>query len=264
LARCYGRLAPPGARRLFGFPEEERTLISVNDVSFSYGSTPVLHGLCLHVGRGEFVSLVGPSGCGKSTVFQLLTGLRRPDAGTISVLGFPPSPGRVGYMPQRDCLMPWRTALENAAVGLEVQGERPEAARKQAMTLWSEFGLSGAEERYPHQLSGGMRQRVAFLRTVLGGHPIVLLDEPFGALDAVTRAQMQQWLLGLWERLGKTVLFITHDAEEAALLSDRVYVLRGAAVEVPIPLPRPRQYGMVTDPALLERRSAILREVGLC
>lgn len=240
------------------------TLIHVNDVSFSYGPRPILQGLSIHVGTGEFVSLVGPSGCGKSTVFQLLTGMRRPDAGTISVLSAPPQPGRVGYMPQRDCLMPWRTALANAAVGLEVQGTPPAEARQQAMALWSEFGLSGAEERYPHQLSGGMRQRVAFLRTVLGGHPILLLDEPFGALDAMTRAQMQQWLLDLWERLGKTVLFITHDAEEAALLSDRVYALKGSAVEIKIPLPRPRQYGMVTDPALLERRSAILREVGLC
>lgn len=254
----------PRSQAAFWFAWGGCTLIHVNDVSFSYGPRPILQGLSIHVGTGEFVSLVGPSGCGKSTVFQLLTGMRRPDAGTISVLSAPPQPGRVGYMPQRDCLMPWRTALANAAVGLEVQGTPPAEARQQAMALWSEFGLSGAEERYPHQLSGGMRQRVAFLRTVLGGHPILLLDEPFGALDAMTRAQMQQWLLDLWERLGKTVLFITHDAEEAALLSDRVYALKGSAVEIKIPLPRPRQYGMVTDPALLERRSAILREVGLC
>jgi putative hydroxymethylpyrimidine transport system ATP-binding protein len=215
------------------------------------------------VRHGEFVSLVGASGAGKSTLFRLLTGLLKPAGGTVRVLGAPPGPGRVGYMPQRDCLMPWRTALENAAAGLEVQGTPPGEAREKARELFPAFGLEGAEGRYPHQLSGGMRQRVAFLRTVLGGHDVLLLDEPFGALDALTRAQMQQWLLSLWERLAKTVLFITHDAEEAALLSDRVYVLKPSGpVEIPIGLPRPRNYTMIADPTLIERRSAILREVG--
>ncbi|MFZ5824612.1 MAG: ABC transporter ATP-binding protein [Bacillota bacterium] len=233
-------------------------------VSFSYGSTPVLSGFSLRVGRGEFVSLVGPSGSGKSTIFRLLTGLLTPAAGRVEVLGGPPGPGRLGYMPQRESLMAWRTALENAAAGLEVRGVSPREARERARALFPEFGLAGAEERYPHQLSGGMRQRVAFLRTVLGGHEALLLDEPFGALDALTRAQMQGWLLDLWGRLSKTVLFITHDAEEAALLSDRVYVLKGAGVEIPIDLPRPRRIAMLSDPALVERRAAILREVGLC
>lgn len=239
-------------------------VLELNQVYFSYGPVPVLQGFSLTVRRGEFVSLVGASGAGKSTVFKLLTGLLRPSAGTVRVLGGPPAPGRVGYMPQRDCLMPWRTALENAAAGLEVQGVSPRAARERARALWPEFGLAGAEARYPHQLSGGMRQRVAFLRTVLGGHEVLLLDEPFGALDALTRAQLQQWLLQLWERVGRTVLFITHDAEEAALLSDRVYALRGPGVEIPVGLPRPRRYGMVAEPALMERRQAILRAVGLC
>jgi putative hydroxymethylpyrimidine transport system ATP-binding protein len=239
-------------------------VLALEGVSFSYGETPVLVELSLCVRPGEFVSLVGASGAGKSTVFKLLTGLLSPSGGRATVLGGPPAPGRVGYMPQRDSLMDWRTALDNAAAGLEVQGVPLSEAREQARTLWADFGLAGAEGRYPHELSGGMRQRVAFLRTVLGGHPVLLLDEPFGSLDALTRAQMQEWLLGLWERLGKTVLLVTHDAEEAALLSDRVYALKGSGVEIPIGLPRPRRYGMVSDPALMERRSAILREVGLC
>jgi putative hydroxymethylpyrimidine transport system ATP-binding protein len=242
----------------------EPPVLQMQQVSFAYGATPVLQGLSLHVDRGEFVALVGASGVGKSTIVRILTGLLTPQIGTALVAGAPPGPGRAGYMPQRDCLMPWRTALENAAAGLEVQGVPAREARSRAQEMFPQFGLAGAEGLYPHQLSGGMRQRVAFVRTVLGGHEVLLLDEPFGALDALTRAQMQQWLLDLWERLGKTVLFITHDAEEAALLSDRVYVLKQPApVEIPIPLPRPRRYAMITDPALLERRTAILREVGV-
>ena len=238
--------------------------LALDRVSFTFGDEPLLQEFSLSVRQGEFVSLVGPSGSGKSTIFKLLTGLLKPQSGTIRVMGEPAAPGRVGYMPQADCLMPWRTALDNAAAGLEVQGVPLRQARERALALWADFGLSGAEGRYPRELSGGMRQRVAFLRTVLGDHPVLLLDEPFGALDALTRAQMQQWLLELWGGLGKTVLFITHDAEEAALLSDRVYVLKGHGVELPIDLPRPRRYGMVSDPALMERRQAILREVGVC
>jgi putative hydroxymethylpyrimidine transport system ATP-binding protein len=239
-------------------------VLEMRAVHFAYGAAPVLTGFNLRVRKGEFVSLVGPSGSGKSTIFRLLTGLVRPASGEIRVMGSAPAPGRVGYMPQRDSLMAWRTALDNAAAGLEVQGVGRREARERARALWSAFGLDGAEERYPHQLSGGMRQRVAFLRTVLGGHEVLLLDEPFGALDALTRAQMQAWLLDLWERLGKTVLFITHDAEEAALLSDRVYVVKGGGVELPVDLPRPRRGAMRADPALQAVRTAILREVGAC
>ena len=239
-------------------------VLDVRDVSFGYGPVPVLQHFSMRAERGEFVSLVGASGAGKSTLIKLIAGLLQPAAGRIAINGAPPNPGRTGYMPQRDCLMEWRTALDNAAAGLEVQGAPRATARRQAQEFWEEFGLAGAERRYPRELSGGMRQRVAFLRTVLGGHDVLLLDEPFGALDAITRSHMQQWLLGLWERLGKTIVFITHDAEEAALLSDRVYVMKGAGIEIPVGLARPRQYGLITNPALQERREAILREVAAC
>lgn len=254
----------------------------MQNVHFAYGTHQIINDLTLTVARGEFVCLLGASGAGKSTILGLLTAMLQPDEGTIEVLGQPPSPGRVGYMPQSDSLMPWRTALDNATVALELRGiGRPEA-RRRALELWETFGLQGAEHRYPSELSGGMRQRVAFLRTVLGGHDVLLLDEPFGALDALTRASMQEWLLDVGQSLGKTVLFVTHDAEEATLLSDRVYVLTtvpsehvqgnvsspGAssgvtAVEIEISLPRPRRYSFVTQPEFVTHRRAILEAVGL-
>lgn len=158
--------------------------------------------------------------------------------------------------------MPWRTVLGNAALLLELRGVSRREARERALALLPEFGLDGTADRFPHQLSGGMRQRVAFLRTVLGSQELLLLDEPFGALDALTRTAMQDWLLGLWERLHKAVLFITHDVEEAVLLSDRVYVLGGRPAtvvgEVRIDLPRPRSSHLVTDPGFVAYRRRLL------
>jgi putative hydroxymethylpyrimidine transport system ATP-binding protein len=240
-------------------------LLQLDHVSFAFDQKPVLDQLSLHVGRGEFVALVGKSGSGKSTIFKLVAGLIAPTGGRITLAGRPPAPGSVAYMPQRDCLMPWRTVVENAAVALEAQGMGARSARAQAAAHLADFGLGDVPDAYPHELSGGMRQRVAFLRSALGGHELLLLDEPFGALDALTRASMQEWLLALWTRLQKTVLFITHDAEEAVLLADRVYVLTGSPVtsasEVTIDLPRPRQYAMVTTAPFQAKRALLLQEV---
>lgn len=224
---------------------------------------PIIAGVSLQVRRGEFVSLIGPSGSGKSTLFRVIAGLLEPAAGRVTVAGAGPDRrGRVGYMPQNDCLMPWRTVLQNAVVFLELQGMPRRRALARARELLGVFGLAGAEQRYPHQLSGGMRQRAAFLRTVLGGQEVLLLDEPFGALDALTRAAMQAWLLTLWQRLGKTVLFVTHDVEEALLLSDRVYALQGSPVdacrELVVDLGRPRHPDLVTDPRLIAQRATLL------
>ena len=176
-------------------------------------------------------------------------------------------PGTVGYMHQKDLLLPWRSVLDNAILGPEIRGTPRAEAGRRAMELIRPFGLEGFEKSYPAQLSGGMRQRVAFLRTVLADRDVILLDEPFGALDALTRAGMQEWLLGLWESWSKTVVMVTHDVEEAALLSDRVYVLtpRPGRVKAAftVDLPRPRRYEMVTDGAFVEikaRALAALRE----
>ncbi len=230
---------------------------------------PVLRDVNLRVHRGEFVSVIGPSGCGKSTLLNLIAGLEQPTRGRILMDGRQAAgrPGTVGYMHQKDLLLPWRSVLDNAVLGPEIRGTPRAEAGRRAMELIRPFGLEGFEKSYPAQLSGGMRQRVAFLRTVLADRDVILLDEPFGALDALTRAGMQEWLLGLWESWSKTVVMVTHDVEEAALLSDRVYVLtpRPGRVKAAftVDLPRPRRYEMVTDGAFVEikaRALAALRE----
>jgi ABC-type nitrate/sulfonate/bicarbonate transport system ATPase subunit len=206
------------------------------------------------VAKQEFVTIVGPSGSGKSTLFNLIVGLLDPDEGEICLDGERCGErlGRVGYMPQRDLLLPWRSVLDNVIVPLELRGEPVPRARDQARQLLPLFGLDGFADVYPATLSGGMRQRAALLRAVLSQRSLLLLDEPFGALDALTRREMQDWLLGLWQRLRQTILFITHDVDEAVYLGDRALVLSarpGRVVgEIPISLPRPRRQSMVGRP----------------
>ena len=231
--------------------------IQLRDIhkSFPVDGRPiqVLREVEFHAREGELVGVIGPSGCGKSTLLNLIAGLEQPDAGTVELDGrlVPDRLGMVGYMQQKDLLMPWRSVLDNVILGLEIAGTGKREARRRARELVEVFGLSGFEDQYPNTLSGGMRQRAAFLRTVLVNRDVMLLDEPFGALDALTRTQMQEWLLGLWEMLGKTIVMVTHDVDEALLLSDRVYVLtpRPGTVKavVEVGLPRPRYYEMITE-----------------
>jgi ABC-type nitrate/sulfonate/bicarbonate transport system ATPase subunit len=228
----------------------------------------VLAGVSLHVGPHQFVTLLGPSGCGKSTVCNIVAGLVRPDGGTVTILdgaGTPdgaaqgPPAGRVAYMQQKDLLLPWRTVLDNAILGLEIQGARRAAAREEARAMLRRFGLEGFERAYPATLSGGMRQRVALVRTLLCRRDLLVLDEPFGALDAMTRTAMQGYLLRLREEFGRTVLFITHDVEEAVLLSDRIYVMAARPgrirAERALEMPRPRR---ATEAAVVAEKAAIL------
>ena len=220
--------------------------LELRSVSKSFGDLRVLGDVSLSVGPGEFVAVLGPSGAGKSTILQLLTGAVRRDGGEILCNGAALSADshRFAFMPQRDALMPWRRIIDNAALGLEVQGVSRREARERVRPLMEEFGLAGFEQHYPSQLSGGMRQRAALLRTVVQQASMLLLDEPFGALDALTRARMQQWLSRMRLHHQWTVLLITHDVREAVLLSDRIYVLspRPARVlrEYDVPLPHPR------------------------
>ncbi len=211
----------------------------------------------LHADRGELLAVVGPSGCGKTTLLELVCGLQSPDAGTVRS-------EPAALMPQRDLLLPWLSAVDNAALALRI-AKRPRAqARERAAVLFAELGLAGFEHAHPHELSGGMRQRVAFVRTLLSGKPVLCLDEPFGALDAITRAEMQGWLARALAQEPRTVVLVTHDVEEAVLLADRVAVLCArpgrVVAELEIELPRPRAR---TDPAVTALRERALIALGL-
>jgi NitT/TauT family transport system ATP-binding protein len=231
--------------------------VHVSGVIRRFGHVTALDRVSLDVAPGEVVAVVGPSGSGKSTLLELVCGLQRPDAGEVRA-------GRAVLMPQRDLLMPWLDALDNAALPLRVAGVRRADARERAHALLDDLGLAGFERARTWELSGGMRQRVAVARTLLAGAPVLCLDEPFGALDAITRADAQAWLAGALAREPRSVLLVTHDVEEAALLADRIVVLSprpGRVVtELAVDLPRPRA---ATDPRVVAVRAkalAALRE----
>jgi len=229
--------------------------VTVTEVQKSFGPVRALDGVSLRAAPHEVVAVAGPSGCGKSTLLELVCGLSAPDAGTVTA---PPA----ALMPQRDGLLPWLTALDNAALALRVAGAGKAAARAAAHEHFAAFGLEGFEGARPGELSGGMRQRVAFLRTLLAGRPLLCLDEPFGALDALTRLTMQRWLADALEREPRTVLLVTHDVEEAVLLADRIVLLSPRPGRVlatlDVPLARPRHRADPEVVALRERALALL------
>jgi ABC-type nitrate/sulfonate/bicarbonate transport system ATPase subunit len=236
--------------------------LSFENVTRRYGALTALAGIDLTLRKDEITAVVGPSGSGKSTLLELVAGLQDPDEGVVRVNGAVSAAERraaCAYMPQRDLLLPWRDALGNAALALECQGVPRTEARRRAEPLFERFGLAEFERSRPAELSGGMRQRVAFLRTLLPGRPLLLLDEPFGALDAITRADLQEWLAGMLLEEPRTVLLVTHDVEEAVFLADRVIVLSArpgrTVAEFEIGLARPRS---VTDPDLARLRGEAL------
>jgi NitT/TauT family transport system ATP-binding protein len=226
--------------------------LSFRKVTRRYGALTALAGIDLDLRANAVTAVVGPSGCGKSTLLELVAGLQEPDEGEIRRQ---PS----AYMPQRDLLLPWRDALGNAALALECQGVPRGEARGRAAPLFERFGLSEFEHVRPAGLSGGMRQRVAFMRTLLQGRPVLLLDEPFGALDAITRADLREWLAAALVEEPRTVLLVTHDTEEAVFLADRIVVLSprpGRVVaDFEVDLPRPRS---ITDRAFIELKARAL------
>jgi NitT/TauT family transport system ATP-binding protein len=214
-----------------------------------------LAGISLCASRGELVAVVGPSGCGKTTLLELICGLQQPQEGSVES-------EPAALMPQSDLLLPWLDAADNAALALRIAREPRAKARGRAVELFSELGLEGFERAAPSELSGGMRQRVAFLRTLLSGKPVLCLDEPFGALDAITRAEMQDWLSGALAREPRTVVLVTHDVEEAIVLADRVVVLSSrpgrVVAELDVALARPRSRTDAAVVALRERALAAL------
>ena len=230
------------------------SMVAIEDIGFS-------------VKAGEFVALVGPSGCGKSTLLNVTAGLMPPTSGDILIDGVVVEDRRpyFGYMFQSDLLMPWADIRKNVALGLEILGTPRREARDRAMEILREFELDQFADKYPIQLSGGMRQRVAFMRTLLCNRSVLLLDEPFGALDALTRSVMQEWLLGVWERTKPTIILITHDVEEAIFLADRVLMMTARPgrirKEVSVELGRPRDHSVLTTPEFNIIKAEILEEL---
>jgi ABC-type nitrate/sulfonate/bicarbonate transport system ATPase subunit len=247
-------------------PRDGGAPVAIHGLSHSFGDLRVLAGLDIEVAPREVLGVVGPSGCGKSTLLELIAGLRQPTDGGIAV-GDAAAPrdrlARCAYMPQRDLLLPWLSAIDNAALAPRNRGARRAEARAAAAPLFERFGLAGFEHARPDELSGGMRQRVAFLRTLLTGKPVLLLDEPFAGLDAITRGEMQEWLAGALESEPRTVVLVTHDVEEALYLSDRVVVLSArpgrsvAELRAPLARVRPR-LGAVTSPRFTASRERAL------
>lgn len=234
----------------YRYPEDDFDII--DDLSFS-------------VEPGSFHCVVGVSGCGKSTVLRLTCGLLRPKSGTIRINGAPiQGQSRCcGYMPQRDLLFPWRTVGENLALPLEIRGGYTKAQRRElAEAALEDVGLAGCAGKFPGELSGGMRQRAAFARTMLAGGGLLLLDEPFSALDALTKREIHRWYMDMMDQLKLTTLFITHDIDEAVLLSDRIYILSGRpgriAAELPVAQPRPRDLSFTLSEAFLDCKKQIL------
>lgn len=244
--------------------QKNNVKLKVDNVEKTFEDTPVVNGVSLYVNEHEFVSILGPSGSGKSTLFNIISGLLRPDKGKVFIDGedFTGKTGRVSYMYQKDLLFPWKKVIDNVSIPLVIKGQSKKSARDNVKEYFSVFGLEGFEYKYPFQLSGGMRQRAALMRTYMFSRDIMLLDEPFGGLDAITKSKMHYWLLGVLSSIKASMLFITHDIEEAIFLSDRIYILseRPAVIkeEIIVDLPRPRNKDIITSSKFNEIKKHIL------
>lgn len=237
--------------------------LKAENVTVTYENEPVIKNINLELNKGEIVSLLGASGCGKTTFFNAVAGLYEVDEGRILLDGedITGKTGFVSYMLQKDLLLPHYTIIDNVSLPLVIKGEKKRSAREKAKKYFELFGLKGCEKKYPGELSGGMRQRAALMRTYLTGNDVVLLDEPFSALDTITKSAMHSWYLDIMKEIGLSTVFVTHDIDEAILLSDRIYILSGVpgkiTEEIKIDLPKPRSSDEVTDEEFIKYKRMI-------
>ena len=238
--------------------------LEVNHISKSFDGKPVLQDVSITLNRGELVCLLGVSGGGKTTLFHIISGLLQPDSGAIVLDGkdITHQPGHISYMLQKDLLLPYRTIEDNVALPLLLQGKKKKEARSQVSPMFAQFGLEGTQKKYPAQLSGGMRQRAALLRTYLFSQEVALLDEPFSALDTLTKSAIHRWYLDVMQKIQLSTLFITHDIDEAILLSDRIYLLSGSPGEITgeivVQEPKPRRSDFNLTAEFLDYKRQIL------
>lgn len=241
--------------------------LTAKNITVSYNGVNTIEDISIHLDEGEIVSLLGVSGSGKTTLFNVLSGLMLPDSGRVLSDGedITGKCGRMSYMLQKDLLQPHYTVLDNVALPLIIRGEKKKIAREKALEHFAFFGLEGTEKKYPHQLSGGMKQRAAFLRTYLASDSVALLDEPFSALDTITKSAVHQWYLDIMEKIRLSSLIVTHDIDEAILLSDRIYILSGKpgriTDEIIIDLPKPRNNSITVSEEFLTYKKKIVEKI---
>lgn len=234
------------------------------NISKGFGGKSVIEDISVTLRAGELVCLLGVSGVGKTTLFNIISGIMKPDSGAVLLNGedITGKAGEISYMQQKDLLMPYRTILDNVCLPLLIRGERKAQAREEAGQYFEQFGLAGTQKLYPHELSGGMRQRAALLRTYLFSHEVALLDEPFSALDAITKASIHRWFLDVMQTIHLSTLFITHDIDEAIVLSDRIYILNGSpgkiTAEIAVASPKPRREEFLVSQEFMDYKRRIL------